>query len=309
MCVYIGATFYHVSGKHPDYEDILKAANAYDADEFLRIYNKSMLDFSCEKYTIDEKIEVKKETIEYRGKTIDDPVIVGVIKNYATTCDAIKLFIDNMFLNPRWGSVEQLGRFLKHNNLPLTEDGCFLGYKAVRYDYKDKYTGTLNNSPGNTVVMPRKDVTFDPDIACSAGLHVGTHEYAKDFGCGTDRVVIVKVNPAHCVSVPFDEDAQKLRCSQYEVLTDCEGLLNTGIVYSFDGKQINLKDYFADRAESGYRRRRPKVALPPQPVIIDDDDDDDGDIEPYCDNCDEFDLDDFRGGAFCSFCGSELEWK
>ena len=93
-----------------------------------------------------------------------------------------------MFLNPRWESIQQLGNFLRHNNFPLTEDGCFLGYKAINPDWTDIHSGEIDNSIGTTVTMPRAEVTFDPELACSAGLHVGTYEYARHLYDGVFEV-------------------------------------------------------------------------------------------------------------------------
>ena len=43
-------------------------------------------------------------------------------------------------------------------NLPVTEDGCFLAYKAVRSDFKDKWRGTFGNSVGQVCEMRRAKV-------------------------------------------------------------------------------------------------------------------------------------------------------
>jgi len=207
---HIGTDWVQVTRVHPAYGELAKAFIAGDAETFLRVYRENQVDFSNESYENKEELKIEKEKVEYRGRTIDDPVLVDVVKNYSTKCDAIKHFLDNMFLNPMWESIQQLGEFLKHNNFPLTEDGCFLGYKAVGPNWKDIYTNTIDNSLGTTVTMPRMEVTFDPELACSAGLHVGTYEYAKNiYGSRDSIIVVVKVNPAHCVSVCMycgDED-------------------------------------------------------------------------------------------------------
>lgn len=122
--------------------------------------------------------------------------------------------------NPNRGSVEQLYRFVSTQLSTIFDDGCFLGYKYVREDYKDDYSGTFDNSPGKVVEMPRDEVTFDPEIYCSTGLHVANLRYAKSNRRGTDRIVCVKVDPADVVSVPFDYDGEKIRVCRYKVLSD-----------------------------------------------------------------------------------------
>jgi len=308
---FVNGDYRCVSTKHPAYDALRKAYEDEDIDEFYRIYTENILDLEThEKYEIEEKMDIKRETVEYRGRTIDDPALVEVIKNYGTTCDALKRFVNNMFLNPKWESIEQLARFLKHNHFPLTEDGCFLGYKAVRSNMLDKYSGTLDNSVGRTVTMPRANVTFDPKSYCSAGLHVGTYSYAETFGGGDDVMIIVKVNPAHVVSVPYDCDGEKLRTSSYTVVGLCEGLLDVDKIFSLDGRELSTQNYFSDLRDAEFRRRRARVT----PVQDDYDDDDEDDMQYYvCTNCGEFrepkeDVEDHFGLeiAFCPVCGDEL---
>ena len=319
MAGYVNGEWVQATKAHPEYHALIKAVVESDPVTFNEIYKRNLVNFSCERNEIKEKIEIKKETVTYRGKVIDDPVLVSAIKNFGTQCDAVKRFVDNLFLNPRWESVQQLGQFLKHGNFPLTEDGCFLGYKSIRSDWKDCHTGKIDNSIGQTVVMPRAEVTFDPKLACSAGLHVGTHNYASDY-CG-EILVIVKVNPAHCVSVPFDHNAEKLRCSQYTVIAECTGVLPTCKIYSVEGTELSRNNYFADiRDPNSGRRRRPstQVLTPadirPEPEPEPEDYDDDEDVTNYhCDNCGWDDnieyVNDLFDGAitWCPKCGNELE--
>lgn len=128
-------------------------------------------------------------------------------------------FVKNLYLNPSMSAVEQLFDFLDHKNMPITPDGCFLAYKAVKSNFKDKYSGKFDNSIGNTVSIERNTVDDNRNAACSHGLHVGTIEYVKGYGSGSDVVVIVKVNPKDVVSVPVDHDCQKLRCCEYKVVS------------------------------------------------------------------------------------------
>ena len=331
LLVIIDDEFYPVSNKHPDYAELKKAADEGDAEEFLRLFEDSVLDFSAgEKYEIKDKVKFTEESVTYRGRTITDPVVVKIVKSYGTTCDALKRFLDNLFLNPHWESVEQLGRFLEHNIFPLTEDGCFLGYKAINPNYRDIWSDTVDNSIGTTVVMPRADVTYDPNKACDAGLHVGTYDYAQGWARSDSLIVLVKVNPAHCVSVPYDCTSQKLRCSQYTVLGLCEDVMPLGMIYSTEGRAYEPHNYFADvRKESENRRRRPKYV--PQYQQCDPDDEcDDDDIccvcgehledcccdddeysEYFCENCVwccEIDETDQLLGSisYCPSCGDEI---
>ena len=129
-------------------------------------------------------------------------------------------FWERCLQNPSEKSVEQLFAFIEKYSLTVTEDGCFLAYKGVAEDYLDLHSHRFDNSVGKTVVMPRRDVTYDPDTACGAGLHCGTYEYASDYAGERGRVVLVKVAPEDVVSVPRDCEFQKIRTCRYTVVSD-----------------------------------------------------------------------------------------
>lgn len=132
-------------------------------------------------------------------------------------------FLENLIQNPSNRATLELYNFLEHKNLPITEDGHFLAYKSVGSDYRDKYSGKIDNSVGQIVEVPRNTVDDNREHECSSGLHVGALDYSgpngwyHSFG---DKVVIVKVNPRDAVSVPRDHNAQKLRVCRYEVIGD-----------------------------------------------------------------------------------------
>ena len=126
-------------------------------------------------------------------------------------------FWERLLRNPSYRSVNQLWSFMAHKNIPLVDDGCFLAYKGVRNDYKDKHSGTYDNSPGNTHEMPRNQISDDPNVACHEGFHVGALEYARSFA-GDERIVVCKVDPEHVVCVPYDCSAQKIRVCKYTIV-------------------------------------------------------------------------------------------
>lgn len=121
----------------------------------------------------------------------------------------------NLRNNPSERSRTELLAFLEKNEMPITEDGHFVAYKAVTSDLKDKRTGTFDNSPGAEPSMSRDAVDDDSSVTCSHGLHVAAFEYANTFG---STLVAVKVNPVDVVSIPFDYNGQKMRVCKYQVL-------------------------------------------------------------------------------------------
>lgn len=120
--------------------------------------------------------------------------------------------------------VNELYEFLKHHDVEICEDGTFIGWKAVRNDWKDKYSGKVDNSVGAVVKMPRHMVDDNANRTCSTGLHVGSIDYVRMFGnqASGDRLIRVKVDPANVVSVPHDYNGQKLRACEYTVIEECE---------------------------------------------------------------------------------------
>mgnify|MGYP001570515347 CR=1 FL=1 len=130
--------------------------------------------------------------------------------------DPMIKFMENMLENPSKRAVDELFGFMQTNALPITEDGHFIAYKKVREDYLDVHSGTLDNSVGNVVEMPRNLVDDNKDKTCSTGLHFCSIEYLKSFSGA--RLVILKINPRDVVSIPSDYHNTKGRACRYEVI-------------------------------------------------------------------------------------------
>jgi hypothetical protein len=159
----------------------------------------------------------------YKGVEVNNVVVDRILKfmTAGLPVDPLIAFLERLLANPSKRSIDELYKFLEHENLPITVDGKFLAYKGVNDDYTDCHTSTFDNAPGNTHEMARNEVDDDARRACSNGFHVGSLEYATGFG---SRTVIVEVDPADVVSVPY-EDANKLRTSKYTVIADFNGAL------------------------------------------------------------------------------------
>lgn len=166
------------------------------------------------------KFSVKDGQVSFEGSALPTDINDRILEMATKGEDPSSLlkFWENLQQNPSKHSVDQLFRFLKNIGIPLTPDGHFLAYKAVRADFKDVYSGTIENKPGAVVKMVRNKISDDPNHACHEGLHVGALEYAENFGGHDKRLVICKVNPAHVVSVPNDHSCQKMRVCEYEVV-------------------------------------------------------------------------------------------
>ena len=171
-------------------------------------------------------VEVLGSTVYYAGAPLHSALAFKLVQMIEAGYDAKPWarFLDRVMANPSERSRQCLYSFLDVWKAPITEDGHFIAFKRVRHDYRDIHSGKFDNSPGTVVTMPREGVNPDPDIPCSAGLHVCATSYLGHFYSSIEgyRVVAVKVDPADVVAVPSDYGFAKMRVCQYLVLGDAE---------------------------------------------------------------------------------------
>ena len=168
-------------------------------------------------------IELKGNQLYYQGDVVRGILgkrILEMIK-LGYNCKPLEAFLRNLMENPSSRAVDELYGFLEASKLPITDDGHFLAYKSIRQDWTDHHTGTMDNSIGAIVEMPRNKVDEDKDRTCSRGLHFAAHEYAKGFG-SSGRMVVLKINPRDVVAIPSDYNNQKGRACRYEILEEVQ---------------------------------------------------------------------------------------
>jgi hypothetical protein len=160
-------------------------------------------------------------------------------------------FMQNLMLNPSRNSVQQLFNFLQHKNLPITEDGCFLAYKAVNPTLLDIYSNSILNEIGSVVSISRNQVDDNPSNHCSSGLHCGALEYVKNYARQDSKILIVKVHPKDVVSVPLDHNFTKVRVCEYKVVDFYNQPLSS--TYSGEDSESfryeSIDSYFEDENE------------------------------------------------------------
>lgn len=176
------------------------------------------------------------------------PVIerkLGALMRDGQPFDYLVKFLDRLGANPSNRATEELYRFLEHEGLPITPQGTFLAYKGVGPDmYSVKgntntrvrqgtvdSAGRIYNGLGCTVEVDRRDVDDTCTRTCSHGLHVGSYDYASNWG---PVVVLVEVDPADVVSIPIDCDGQKARVCKYRVVGSCTGKMRDSAVSNAD---------------------------------------------------------------------------
>ncbi len=264
-------------------------------DDLLECLNKSSVTNYIESCpTNDGKAYVKDGEVYFNGQPVHSSLVDRIKEciKFGLPFDNMLRFLENIAQNPSFRSTTELFDFLSNKSLPITPDGCFLAYKAIRNDWKDKYSGTIDNSiTGKPVVIPRNNVDDEREHECSFGLHVGALPYVQSYGSGIDdRIGYVKVNPKNVVSVPKDHNAQKVRVCEYLVLGEYKGELNQYPVYNdkIEGQgspvnNINDWDDFDDDwqdEEDDY-----------EPEYYDDFDEDEEDDEDEWEDDDDFDYD------------------
>lgn len=228
---------YNISEAHPKYAKVIEALQTEGMTESkllkiistknaINIYGKGRFK------VVDNHLEDDK------GHILHGSLVERILKLHADGKPVKFLcrFLDNLYKNPARHAIDELYLFLERNDLPITDDGCFVAYKGVDDDYYDKYSHTYKNTVGAVMEMPRQDVDDNRENTCSVGFHVGRFEYANEYAGTQGRLMICKVNPADVVSVPPDYDCSKLRTCRYEVIgevTDEEDrdVLNSLTVY------------------------------------------------------------------------------
>ncbi len=207
--------------EHPSYAKIKAGLGTLDAETLLRLVDveKAIEDSLNSAATGDNQARVEGGIVYFNDEAIHNTLaerILSMMRDGFPVAPMLR-FLENLMENPSRTAVEELYDFLSAKGLPITEDGHFLAYKGINSDFTDKYTGTIDNSVGQVVEVPRNSVDDNRANQCSNGLHVGHFDYASNYARG-GVMTLVQVNPRDAVSVPKDHEFAKLRACRYEVI-------------------------------------------------------------------------------------------
>ena len=244
----VGGQTYNFGKAHPNYNKLINHLKNNNVEHFEACYDiVSHVNAYCEGY-----VNCEHGTLSWDGIKMPEMftgTILDMVKQ-GFPFEPMLNFLDNMSQNPSDHAIVELFDFMENKHMPITMDGCFLAYKAVRNDYKDIYSGTFNNNVGDICSVPRNQVDNNRDNGCGKGLHVGAIDYAKSYGGidsdndndGGNQLVICKVNPRDVVSVPTDHKFQKLRTCRYEVVAKFDTVFDK-VVHMTDAD----KEYIAKK--------------------------------------------------------------
>ena len=233
LTVLLGARPYNIAKTDSIYTDVVELvkANATE-DAVLAVINRAQA--AVQKAAqITPNIAIANGVVTFKGQSIDNSLTTRMLQMLDEGFDLIPMakFLENLMDNPSYRAVSELYGFLEKGNMPITPDGHFMAYKAVRPDYKDIHSGTMDNSIGRVVEMPRNGVDDDKNRTCSAGLHFCSFEYLPHFAHANGHVVLVKINPRDVVAIPADYNDTKGRTCRYEVTGEYEGYYKEGGPY------------------------------------------------------------------------------
>jgi hypothetical protein len=218
LSVIVGERPFSLNSSHPTFAAMKRALERKNWASIPRLVNIA----ESIKNQTQGSIKMEGGKVFYKGRQVDNSLtrrIVQLVKD-SKPVKSMLVFMDNLYKNPDEKAINELYDWLMRCNLPITDDGCFMAYKAVRSDYKDKHTNTLDNSVGNVLSMPRKAVDANRANECSHGLHFCSLNYVKSFYGNGDKLVGVKVNPKDVVSIPADYNYSKGRTWRYEVVME-----------------------------------------------------------------------------------------
>lgn len=207
-----------ITKENPAFQQVSDALAAKMFDEAIQIADISIR--VAERTQGRFKIDKRRGLAVFKDEDLPTAIADKLMQlvNEKVNTKPLEAFWANLKQNPSEESRKDLFTFLQKNKIPITDDGCFIGYKRVDSDFKDSYSKTFDNTPGMTVKMDRSEVDPNRNNTCSRGLHVAAFHYAAVSYGDHGNLLEVKVNPRDVVTVPPDYNQQKMRVCEYQVV-------------------------------------------------------------------------------------------
>jgi hypothetical protein len=247
ITVVVAGKPYTISKSNASFNEVKNRIATQNFDGIEQLFNPAAAVNSFTK----GNVVVQNGQVLFKGQAVHNYVVDKVLAfmRDGLPYQPLLNFLENLLQNPSFRAVSELYRFLEKSNLPITEDGHFLAYRKVREDYKDFYTGTIDNSVGQSPKMARNLVDEDKARTCSAGLHFCAYSYLSQYHGGQGRTMVVKINPANVVAIPEDYNDAKGRCCEYLVISEIQNEVeqNFGALY-----RENPETAFNDGADEEY---------------------------------------------------------
>lgn len=226
VTLYINSETHEVDRTHAQYQAILDLIkqDAVDAAEQIKsLLTKAITAIKTAVAAAPKSgVTFEDGQVKYNGEAIHNSLTDRMLRmiDEGFPVQPLVAFLEKLQTNPSFRVVNSLYGFLEAGGIPIAEDGDLYAYKAIRTDWTDIHSGTIDNSIGQAPQVPRNKVDEDANRTCSYGLHVCSWNYLPHFAHTNGRVVIVKVNPADVVAIPADYNNTKMRCARYEVVSE-----------------------------------------------------------------------------------------
>ena len=247
-----GGQAYTFDKNHHNYSSLVRHLKSDNVEHFEAAYDiAASVEHFCDGY-----VHIKNGTLNWNGIPMPELFSDRIMqmRKEGFEFEPMLNFLNNLNENPSDKAIVELFDFMQHKHLPITDDGNFLAYKAVKEDFTDIYTGNLDNNIGSTVSVDRSSVDSNRDKGCGHGLHVGSIDYVTSYGGidldnkddnnGGNQIVVCKVNPRDVVSVPTCSRYQKLRCCQYEVVAIFDDVFDKSVeVFSSKKDDVRVVQY------------------------------------------------------------------
>lgn len=199
---------FELDSTHPTFDELVTAVKAKKWNEVPLLVNEA----ENIAYVTEGLVGVSKNGVTYNGNPVHSSLASRIMEMAKEGKDIKYLlcFMDNLFLNPSQHARDRFYEWMTNNDLPITDDGCCLAYKSVDDNLKDTYSHTVDNSPGQIIMMSRAVANSEYDTQCATGYHL----CSKHYGLYGTKTLAVKFNPKHILSAV----GGKIRVTKYEVL-------------------------------------------------------------------------------------------
>jgi hypothetical protein len=269
---------YTIPNNAPNYNDVKSALIRNETD--ISVFKKLLNIKSYIPQITEGRAEIVDGKLYFDGEPLNGALAERVAAMLAEGFGVLPLlkFLNRVASNPRMDKnnklysenfQNELYLFLESGDCPITENGTFLAYKIVNSDFKDIYTGTIDNSPGKVVSLERpEDVDPDRNNTCSYGLHFASLNYILNGNYANlsngNRLLVVEVDPADVISIPYDYNNSKGRTWRYTVVREIDSYdkikpyfvsnkSSKTVDYLYDyEKDIDYEDDFTDYFKSEY---------------------------------------------------------
>lgn len=225
VTIYVDGEHSVINEDHPNYHRILEKLERKEYEGLIDLFEipraiERAISPLIQDGDLDNEFKVQGGLVFLNDEPFSEAVSMKLLRmvSKGLPVEPMKNFLKKVRENPSNSAQQELLLFCEANGFAIHEDGDIIAYKGVNSDFTDKFTGTIDNSVGKVVVMPRYKVDDRRDVTCSHGLHFASHNYAK-HSYGGANIVVVKIHPRDVVSIPSDYNDQKGRCCQYEVIS------------------------------------------------------------------------------------------